>query len=164
MWKIGKTIGDREGRMDACVAGAGILPPTEPCLTYSAKTFQEASSCCVSRRLAELKLSVRPSPQVFDVNVNGALFTAQAAGQQMERFGKGGSIILIASINGHRANKVGLAFSGAHYRVYVYAAFGAGIRMDIVQRVQVRGAPDGTQHGGRAGREGHSRELDQSGP
>ncbi|KAM5541893.1 hypothetical protein V8D89_004622 [Ganoderma adspersum] len=83
MWKIGKTIGDREGRMDACVAGAGILPPTEPCLTYAAKRFQE----------------------VFDVNVNGALFTAQAAGQQMERFGNGGSIILIASVAAHGANK-----------------------------------------------------------
>ncbi|PIL26863.1 hypothetical protein GSI_11043 [Ganoderma sinense ZZ0214-1] len=58
MWKVGKTIGDREGRMD-----------------------------------------------VFDVNVNGTLFTAQAAGQQMERFGTGGSIILIASISGHGANK-----------------------------------------------------------
>ncbi|PIL26868.1 hypothetical protein GSI_11048 [Ganoderma sinense ZZ0214-1] len=43
--------------------------------------------------------------QVFDVNVNGTLFTAQAAGQQMERFGRGGSIILIASISGHGANK-----------------------------------------------------------
>ena len=44
--------------------------------------------------------------QVQDVNVNGVLFTAQAAGQQMERFGNGGSIIMIASISGHGANKV----------------------------------------------------------
>ncbi|KAI1784655.1 hypothetical protein LXA43DRAFT_1041563 [Ganoderma leucocontextum] len=70
MWKFGKTVGDREGRMDACVAAAGIL--------------------CEA---------------VLDVNVNGVLFTAQAAGQQMERFGNGGSIIMIASISGHGANK-----------------------------------------------------------
>ena len=44
--------------------------------------------------------------QVMDVNVNGVLFTAQAAGQQMERFGNGGSIILIASMSGSITNKV----------------------------------------------------------
>ena len=40
------------------------------------------------------------------MNVNGVLFTAQAAGQQMERFGNGGSIIMIASIHGHIALEV----------------------------------------------------------
>ncbi|PIL26858.1 hypothetical protein GSI_11038 [Ganoderma sinense ZZ0214-1] len=83
MWKVGKTIGDREGRMDVGIAAAGILKPDSPCLTYPAKLFQ----------------------QVQDVNVNGVLFTAQAAGQQMERFGNGGSIIMIASISGHGSNK-----------------------------------------------------------
>ncbi|KAI1784648.1 hypothetical protein LXA43DRAFT_1041514 [Ganoderma leucocontextum] len=84
MWRVGKTIGDREGRMDACVAAAGTLAPEEmSCLTYSAKMFQE----------------------VLDVNVNGTLFTAQAAGQQMERFGSGGSIVMLASVSGHAANK-----------------------------------------------------------
>ena len=44
MWKIGEMIGDREGRMDACVAAAEILPKAEiPCLTYGAEQFQEAS-------------------------------------------------------------------------------------------------------------------------
>ncbi|KAI0366086.1 sorbose reductase sou1 [Pilatotrama ljubarskyi] len=38
---------------------------------------------------------------VLDVNLKGTLFTAQAAGQQMERFKNGGSIMLIASIAGH---------------------------------------------------------------
>ena len=42
----------------------------------------------------------------MNVNVNGVLFTAQAAGQQMERFGNGGSIILIASMSGSITNKV----------------------------------------------------------
>ena len=44
--------------------------------------------------------------QVMDVNVNGVLFTAQAAGRQMARFGNGGSIILIASMSGTITNKV----------------------------------------------------------
>lgn len=46
-------------------------------------------------------------PQVMDVNVNGVLFTAQAAGRQMARFGNGGSIVLIASMSGTITNKVG---------------------------------------------------------
>jgi len=39
------------------------------------------------------------------VNVNGVLFTAQAAGRQMSKFGNGGSIVLIASISGTITNK-----------------------------------------------------------
>ena len=42
----------------------------------------------------------------MDVNVNGVLFTAQAAGRQMARFGNGGSIVLIASMSGTITNKV----------------------------------------------------------
>lgn len=83
MWKIGETIGDREGRLDTCVAAAGILKSITDCLEYPAKQFQE----------------------VMEVNVNGVLFTAQAAGRQMERFGHGGSIILIASMSGTVVNK-----------------------------------------------------------
>lgn len=44
--------------------------------------------------------------KVMDVNVNGVLFTAQAAGRQMARFGNGGSIVLIASMSGSITNKV----------------------------------------------------------
>jgi NAD(P)-dependent dehydrogenase (short-subunit alcohol dehydrogenase family) len=40
------------------------------------------------------------------VNLNGVFFTAQAAVRQMERLGKPGSIILVASIAGHRHLKV----------------------------------------------------------
>ncbi|EPS93657.1 NAD-binding protein [Fomitopsis schrenkii] len=82
MWKVGESIGDKEGRMDVCVAAAGILRPDKDCLEYDAKTFQE----------------------VMDVNVNGVLHTAQAAGRQMARFGNGGSIILIASMSGSITN------------------------------------------------------------
>lgn len=42
----------------------------------------------------------------MDVNTSGVLFTAQAAGRQMERFGTPGSIILIASMSGSITNKV----------------------------------------------------------
>lgn len=41
MWKLGETIGDREGRMDVCVAAAGILKGDHDCLSYPAKRFQE---------------------------------------------------------------------------------------------------------------------------
>ncbi|OBZ66157.1 putative NADP-dependent mannitol dehydrogenase [Grifola frondosa] len=50
------------------------------------------------------------SAQVMEVNVNGVLYTAQAAGRQMARFGNGGSVILIASISGHGTNMVGGSF------------------------------------------------------
>lgn len=40
------------------------------------------------------------------MNTNGVLYTAQAAGRQMARFGNGGSIILIASMSGTITNKV----------------------------------------------------------
>ena len=42
----------------------------------------------------------------MDVNVNGVFFTAQAAGRQMVRFGRGGSIVLVASIAGSIALQV----------------------------------------------------------
>lgn len=44
------------------------------------------------------------------MNVNGVLFTAQAAGRQMSRFGNGGSIVLIASMSGTITNKVRTLF------------------------------------------------------
>ncbi|KAJ8482290.1 hypothetical protein ONZ51_g5453 [Trametes cubensis] len=150
MWKLGETIGEREGRMDVCVAAAGILKSHTDCLEYPAKQFQEVSvvpgrrRACMdyvdvemwksatvaaaaavvgavaaavgavgrgiifhmpygiglrSRRSYELR------GEVMDVNVNGVLFTAQAAGRQMARFGNGGSIILIASMSGSITNK-----------------------------------------------------------
>lgn len=44
--------------------------------------------------------------QVLAVNVNGVLYTAQAAGRQMAKFDNGGSIIMIGSISGSGANQV----------------------------------------------------------
>lgn len=43
MWKVGESIGDKEGRMDVCIAAAGILRPDKDCLEYDAKTFQEVT-------------------------------------------------------------------------------------------------------------------------
>ncbi|KAI0781177.1 sorbose reductase sou1 [Trametes elegans] len=83
MWAVGETIGAREGRMDVCIAAAGVLRDHTDCLEYPAEQFKE----------------------VLDVNLSGVLHTAQAAGRQMARFGNGGSIILIASMSGSITNK-----------------------------------------------------------
>ena len=53
------------------------------------------------------------------VNVNGALFTAQAAGRQMLKFGNGGSIILISSISGSVAHRV----NGLWNRLFILLNF-----------------------------------------
>lgn len=42
----------------------------------------------------------------MSVNVNGVMYTAQAAARQMKRLGIPGSIILTASMSGSIANKV----------------------------------------------------------
>ncbi|KAH9887343.1 hypothetical protein C8Q73DRAFT_668843 [Cubamyces lactineus] len=81
MWKVGRMIGDKEGRFDVCVAGAGIGGPENDCLEVKAEGMQK----------------------IIDVNLNGVVYTAQAAGQQMARFGNGGSIIVIASLTGYIA-------------------------------------------------------------
>ena len=43
MWKVGESIGSREGRMDVCVAAAGILKGDMSCLDYPAERFREVS-------------------------------------------------------------------------------------------------------------------------
>lgn len=78
LWKKAEEIGDKEQRLDICVASAGIAKAPIDCLEYPAETFKE----------------------VIDVNTSGVFFTAQAAGRQMARFGRGGSIILVASVLG----------------------------------------------------------------
>ncbi|KAI0319820.1 hypothetical protein OF83DRAFT_1162773 [Amylostereum chailletii] len=83
MWEVGREIGETEGRMDVCVAAAGVLKSHTGCLEYPAAQFR----------------------QVMDINANGVLFTAQAAGREMARFGNGGSIVLIASMSGSITNR-----------------------------------------------------------
>ncbi|TFK61365.1 NAD(P)-binding protein [Pluteus cervinus] len=82
VWDIAEEIAKKEGRLDICVANAGILRSAE-CLEYPAEEFRK----------------------LIDINVSGALFSAQAAGRQMERLGIPGSIILIASMSGSMTNK-----------------------------------------------------------
>ncbi|KAG8747891.1 hypothetical protein FRC10_010510 [Ceratobasidium sp. 414] len=82
IWKEVAAIGDAEKRVDVCVAAAGILHGAN-CLEYEAEDFQ----------------------RVMNVNVNGVLYAAQAAGQQMAKFNTGGSIILIASMSGSITNR-----------------------------------------------------------
>ena len=76
-------IGDEHGRLDGLLAAAGIQQET-PALEYTAKD-------------ANL---------MFEINITGSLLTAQAVAKQMIRFGKGGSMVLIASMSGSVANRV----------------------------------------------------------
>ncbi|KAL1645274.1 hypothetical protein SLS58_003981 [Diplodia intermedia] len=75
-------IGDERGRLDGLVAAAGIQQET-PALEYTAEDAN----------------------RMLEVNVTGAFMTAQAAAKQMIRFGRGGSIVLIASMSGTVANR-----------------------------------------------------------
>ena len=83
--------------------------------------------------------------QVVEVNTTGVLFTAQAAGRQMARFGRGGSIILIASMSGSITNRV-----SGDCEAYKRTELSAGPRVDAIQHVQVCSAADGAEHGMRA--------------
>jgi NAD(P)-dependent dehydrogenase (short-subunit alcohol dehydrogenase family) len=69
--------------MDGLIAAAGIQQET-PALEYTAEDAN----------------------RMFEVNVTGVFMTAQAVAKQMIRFGKGGSIVLIASMSGSVANRV----------------------------------------------------------
>ncbi|EJC99848.1 NAD-binding protein [Fomitiporia mediterranea MF3/22] len=82
IWDVVGKIAKKEGRLDACVAAAGILV-AEECLEHSAEGFEKQ----------------------MNVNVNGVLYTAQAAGRQMVKFGTPGSIVLIASLSGSVTNR-----------------------------------------------------------
>ena len=92
IWRAVEEIADKEGRMDVCIAAAGILDDHE-CLEYPASDFS----------------------RVMNVNVNGVLYTAQAASRQMVKRSTPGSIILIASMSGSITNKVSL-----HSYMHVY--------------------------------------------
>jgi hypothetical protein len=83
IWRAVEEIASKEGRMDVAIANAGILRNAD-CLEYKDVEFQK----------------------LMDVNVNGVLYTAQAAGRQMARFNMPGSIIVIASMSGSVTNLV----------------------------------------------------------
>lgn len=83
--KIVAEIADKEGRIDGLIAAAGIQQET-PALEYTAEDAN----------------------RMFEVNITGVFMTAQAVAKQMIRFGKGGSIVLIASMSASVANRVGI--------------------------------------------------------
>lgn len=51
VWKQAKDIGDKEGRMDICVAAAGILKTHTDCLTYPAEQFKAVGIKATSSQL-----------------------------------------------------------------------------------------------------------------
>ncbi|KAI5808550.1 short chain dehydrogenase [Peziza echinospora] len=79
---ITRQIADKHSRLDGIIAAAGINR-IAPALRHSQHAFDE----------------------VMSINVTGAFLCAQAAAEQMVRFGNGGSIVLIASMSGTIANK-----------------------------------------------------------
>ena len=80
-------IATKHGRMDGLIAAAGIQQET-PALEYTQEDVDK----------------------MLSVNVTGVFMTAQAVAKQMIRFGKGGSIVLIASMSGTIANRVRIPF------------------------------------------------------
>ncbi|KAF5323238.1 hypothetical protein D9619_013481 [Psilocybe cf. subviscida] len=80
-WDIVARIAEKEGRLDVCVACAGILRGSDV-LEWDGDDWEK----------------------LMKVNVSGVLFTAQAAGRQMAARGIKGSIILIASMSGRITN------------------------------------------------------------
>lgn len=75
MWDIVEGIAAKEGRLDACIAAAGTLGASD-CLEYSQEDFD----------------------RVFRINVNGVMYTAQAAARAMDKREIKGSIVLVASL------------------------------------------------------------------
>jgi NAD(P)-dependent dehydrogenase (short-subunit alcohol dehydrogenase family) len=103
MWSTVEDIVKKEGRIDVCVANAGILRGAE-CLDYPADEFRKV------RAIYMHYPHCSSASQLIDINVNGVLFTAQAAGRQMKRLGIKGSIIMTASMSGSIANQVSSMF------------------------------------------------------
>jgi NAD(P)-dependent dehydrogenase (short-subunit alcohol dehydrogenase family) len=81
--KVIEEIANTHGRLDGLIAAAGIQQETSA-LAYSAK---DANA-------------------MFEINITGVFMTAQAAAKQMIRYGRGGSIVMIASMSGTIANRV----------------------------------------------------------
>jgi 2-dehydro-3-deoxy-D-gluconate 5-dehydrogenase len=89
----------------------------------------------VNVRLPSLKVSESDWDSVLDVNLRGVFFSAQAAGRQMVRQGRGGKIVSIASIMGLVAS----ARSGA-----AYCASKAGV-VNLTRALAVEWAEYGIQ-------------------
>lgn len=75
-------IADEHGRIDGLLACAGIQ--------------QETSA---------LDYTMEDADRMFGVNITGVFMTAQAVARQMKRLNQKGSMVFIASMSGHIANK-----------------------------------------------------------
>ena len=87
------TAVDRFGRVDICLANAGIFSTWQP---SDAMPLDEWDRVCA-------------------INLRGAMLTALAAGKQMIKQGEGGSIITISSVAGVVGLKGTLAYSAAKH-------------------------------------------------
>lgn len=83
--RVIEDIANTHGRLDGLIAAAGVQQET-PALEYTAADAN----------------------RLLEINVTGVFMTAQAVARQMIRFGRGGSIVLIASMSGTVANRVRL--------------------------------------------------------
>jgi 2-dehydro-3-deoxy-D-gluconate 5-dehydrogenase len=89
----------------------------------------------VNVRKAALDVTPEDWDAVLDVNLRGVFFSAQAAGAQMVRQGRGGKIVLIASIMGLVASQ----YSGA-----AYCASKAGV-VNLARELALEWAPHNIQ-------------------
>ena len=64
MWKIGEFVGDTEGRMDVCVAAAGVLKTHTDCLEYPAAQFREVRRVLLRVSRVGSSHSIIPLPAV----------------------------------------------------------------------------------------------------
>jgi NAD(P)-dependent dehydrogenase (short-subunit alcohol dehydrogenase family) len=83
MVEVTHAIAETHGRLDVCVANAGILGPVIDCHEYPAEWFRK----------------------IMEVNVTGVFLTAQAAIKEMLARKTKGSIIFTASMSGSVINK-----------------------------------------------------------
>jgi hypothetical protein len=130
--EIVEEIANKEGRLDGLIAAAGIQQET-----------------------TALEYTAEDANRMFEINITGVMMTAQAAAKQMIKFGKGGSIVMIASMSGHIANRVRLSHA---LTSPPYTDVLVGPHLLGIQRVESRRYATRTEPGIRMGRAQHPRQ------
>ena len=54
MWGLAERIGEQEGRLDVCVASAGVVPAYTPSFEYTEESFQRVRTLPALYRLTFL--------------------------------------------------------------------------------------------------------------
>ncbi|KAJ5429355.1 Short-chain dehydrogenase/reductase SDR [Penicillium cf. griseofulvum] len=103
LYTIIEDIANHERRIDGLVAAAAIQ--------------QETSA---------LEYSANDSNALLEVNVTGVFMTVQAVARQMVRFGKGGSIAIVASMSGTVANRPAVLLQNGASITFVLTRFPPG--------------------------------------